>query len=203
MNESFHQNSEHSYFGEEQANIESEQNKNRIDNSKNSSNVEGIFVIINKEISHVIENGKDLSYSNSNSKISDHYQNKEQFLYSRYWCAKKNNNENDSSNIMINHKLYEKLHNNNINEKLEKENEKNKEEKILYYNKDLEETKSNDDFDEEDIQEQTIENKEKGINEINSIKVNNNNLNNKDTLTSLGQKINLYSEKKKYNRKKG
>ena len=191
MNESFHQNSENSYFGEEKENMDSEQNKNQIDYSKNSSNPEGIFDIVNKEIRHVIENGKDLSYSNSNSRISDQYQNKEQFLYSRYWCVKKNNNENDSSNIMMNNKLYEKLHNNNFNENYEKE------EKILYYNKDFEETKSNDDFDEEDMQEQTIENKEKGINEINSIKVNNNNLNNKDTLTNPALKINTNSDNNK------
>ena len=88
MNESFHQNSENSYFGEEKENMDSEQNKNQIDYSKNSSNPEGIFDIVNKEIRHVIENGKDLSYSNSNSRISDQYQNKEQFLYSRYWCVK-------------------------------------------------------------------------------------------------------------------
>ena len=196
MNESSFQNSEHSFFGDEQDNIDSEKNKNQVDNSKNSSNPENIFDKVNKEIRRVIENGKDLSYSNSNSRISDQYQNKEQFLYSRFWCVKKNNNENDSSKLMINNKLYNKLHKNNFEEKYE-QNENNKEENIIYYNKDFEETKSNDDFDEDDRQEQTIENREKGINEINSIKVNNNNLNNKDSLTSIGlnTSINLETDK--------
>ena len=103
-------NSEHSFFGDENYNIDSERNKNQIDYSKNSSNPECVFDKINKEIKYVIENGKDLSYSNSNSKISDQYQNKEQFLYSRFWRVKNNNNENDSSKLMMNNILYDKLH---------------------------------------------------------------------------------------------
>ena len=59
--------SEHSYFADEQNKPELEQNKNQIDFSKNSSNPEGIFDTLNKEIKLVVENCKDLSYySNSN-----------------------------------------------------------------------------------------------------------------------------------------
>jgi hypothetical protein len=195
MNESSFQDSEHSFFGDENYNIDSERSKNQIDYSKNSSNPECVFDKINKEIKYVIENGKDLSYSNSNSKISDQYQNKEQFLYSRFWRVKNNNNENDSSKLMMNNILYDKLHKNNIKDNSIKSDNDN-EENILYYNKEFEETKSNDDFDEEDMQEQTIENKEKGINEINSIKVNKNNLNNKDNLTSFEPNININSDDK-------
>ena len=114
MNESSFQDSEHSFFGDENYNIDSERSKNQIDYSKNSSKPECVFDKINKEIKYVIENGKDLSYSNSNSKISDQYQNKEQFLYSRFWRVKNNNNENDSSKLMMNNILYDKLHKNNI-----------------------------------------------------------------------------------------
>ena len=91
--------SEHSYFGDEQSKIETEQNKTQFDFSKNSSNPEGIFDTLNKEIKLAVENCKDLSYySNSNSKISEQQQYNEQFLDSRYWCVRKNNNESDSPN---------------------------------------------------------------------------------------------------------
>ena len=71
-------NSENSYFGDEEENMELDQNKNPID-------PQYIMDTVNKEIKYVVENSKDLSYSNSNSKISDQFQNKEQLLYSRYW----------------------------------------------------------------------------------------------------------------------
>ena len=118
------QNSENSYFGDEVEKSENDQNKNQIDFSKNSSNPEGIFDTVNKKIKYVIENGKDLSYSNSNSKISIEFQNKEQFLYSRYWCAnKKSNNDTDSSSPLTENKkskkinLKENFNNNKIIEK--------------------------------------------------------------------------------------
>ena len=174
-------NSEHSFFGDEMDNIESDQNKNQINYSQNSSNIERVFDTVNKKIKYLIENGKDLSYSNSNSKISDQFQNKEQFLYSRYWCVKKkNSNDTDSSSAI--------MENNKINLK--------EEEKILYYNIDSEEenninNKFNDDFDEEDMEEKTIEKKENDINEINSIKMNNNNLNNKDSLANSKSNSNI------------
>ena len=180
--------SEYSFFGDEIENMESDKNKNNINFSKNSSNLECILDTVNKKIKYVIENGKDLSYSNSNSKISDHFQNKEQFLYSRYWrTKKKSNNDTDSSSAIMENKI------NNLNE----------EEKILYYNinfnnddnnnseeeenniDNMIDNKFNDDFDEEDMEEKTIEKRENDMNEINSIKVNNNNLNNKDSLSLL------------------
>ena len=178
------QNSENSYFGDEIEKMEYDQNKNQIDISKTSSNPERMFDTVNKRIKYVIENGKDLSYSNSNSKISDQFQNKEQFLYSRYWCVnKKSNNDTDSSSpINENKKNNQKI---NLKENF-KHNILKEEEKILYYNPendDNENNKFNDDFDEEDMEEKTLEKKENGINEINSIKINNNNLNNKDSLT--------------------
>ena len=178
------QNSENSYFGDEIEKMEFDQNKNPIDISKTSSNPERMFDTVNKRIKYVIENGKDLSYSNSNSKISDQFQNKEQFLYSRYWCVnKKSNNDTDSSSPMNeNTKNNKKI---NLKENF-KHNVLKEEEKILYYNSendDNENNKFNDDFDEEDMEEKTLEKKENGINEINSIKINNNNLNNKDSLT--------------------
>ena len=183
------QNSENSYFGDEIEKMEYDQNKNQIDISKTSSNPERMFDTVNKRIKYVIENGKDLSYSNSNSKISDQFQNKEQFLYSRYWCVnKKSNNDTDSSSpINENKKNNQKI---NLKENF-KHNILKEEEKILYYNPendDNENNKFNDDFDEEDMEEKTLEKKENGINEINSIKINNNNLNNKD---SLADKSNL------------
>ena len=174
--------SEHSFFGDEQCKIEAEQNKNQIDISKNSSNPEGIFDTLNKEIRHVVENCKDLSYySNSNSKISEQQQCNEQFLDSRYWCSRKNNNESDSLNIK-NEKNEKKNNLNNDNNKNDNNNKKNSdfEEKILYINDEDEKKNINDDFDEEDMEEKTLEKKENDINEINSIKVNKNNLNNKN-----------------------
>ena len=165
--------SEHSFFDDEPNKIEVEQNKTQFDFSKNSSNPEGIFDTLNKEIKFAVENCKDLSYySNSNSKISEQQTNNEQFLDSRYWCVRKKNNDNDSS----------LLHKKEKNEKIINYNKNNKdfEEKILYINDEDEKNNFNDDFDEEDMEEKTIENKENGINEINSIKVNNNNLNNKN-----------------------
>ena len=171
--------SEHSFFGDEQIKPEVEQNRTQKDFSKNSSNPEGIFDTLNKEIKLVVENGKDLSYySNSNSKISEQQQYNEQFLDSRYWCVRKNHNESDSLNAKI-----EKSENKNIKNKKaskNKKNEKDIEEKILYINDDDENNNFIDDFDEEDMEEKTIEKNEKGINEINSIKVNKNNLNNKN-----------------------
>ena len=56
-------NSENSYFGDEEENMELDQNKNPID-------PQYIMDTVNKEIKYVVENSKDLSYSNSNSKIS-------------------------------------------------------------------------------------------------------------------------------------
>ena len=94
-------NSEHSFFGDEMDNIESDQNKNQINYSQNSSNIERVFDTVNKKIKYLIENGKDLSYSNSNSKISDQFQNKEQFLYSRYWCVKKKNSNEKSIGFIV------------------------------------------------------------------------------------------------------
>ena len=170
--------SEHSYFGDEQSKIETEQNKTQFDFSKNSSNPEGIFDTLNKEIKLAVENCKDLSYySNSNSKISEQQQYNEQFLDSRYWCVRKNNNESDSPNTK--NEKSEKINNNNKNDS----NIKNviEVEKIININDEDEKNDFNDDdFDEEDMAEKTIENRENGINEINSIKVNNNNLNNKN-----------------------
>ena len=190
--------SEHSFFADEQIKIETEQNKNQIDFSKNSSNPEGIFDTLNKEIRCVVENCKDLSYySNSNSKVSDQQQNNEQFLDSRYWGVRKNHNENDSSNtkneISVNEKIEKNYYNNNLNER-NKKNEKDInndnyiEEKEIYIN-DEDENNKFDDFDEEDMEEKTIEKRENGINEINSIKVNKNNLNNKDNLTINNKNI--------------
>ena len=113
--------SEHSFFGDKLEDMESDSDKNNKDFSKNSSNPECILNTFNKKIKYLIENGKDLSYSNSNSKISDQYQNKEQFLYSRYWCAKKkSNNDTDSSSAIIENKI----NNQKINLK--------EDEKILY-----------------------------------------------------------------------
>jgi len=182
--------SEHSVFADEQIKIETEQNKNQIDFSKNSSNPEGIFDTLNKEIRCVVENCKDLSYySNSNSKVSDQQQYNEQFLDSRYWRVRKNHNENDSSNtkneISVNEKIEKNYYNNNLNER-NKKNEKDInndnyiEEKEIYINDEDEKNKF-EVFD-EDMEEKTIEKRENGINEINSIKVNKNNLNNKDNL---------------------
>ena len=180
---------EHSFFEDGQIKIETEQNKNQIDFSKNSSNPEGIFDTLNKEIRCVVENCKDLSYySNSNSKISEQQQYNEQFLDSRYWGVRKNHNENDSYNTKNEKSQNEKkisLRNNNKNENKKNENNDNEydvEEKVLYLNDEDEKNKF-DDFDEEDMEEKTIEKRENGINEINSIKVNKNNLNNKDNLT--------------------
>ena len=172
--------SEHSFFGDEQIKPEIEQNKNQKDFSKNSSNPEGIFDTLNKEIKLVVENCKDLSYySNSNSKISEQQQYNEQFLDSRYWCVRKNHNESDSLNAKI-EKSEKKNFLNNKNENNGKKCEKDIEEKILYINDEDENNNFNDDFDEEDMEEKTIEKKENDINEINSIKVNKNNLNNKN-----------------------
>ena len=188
--------SEHSYFGDEIDNMESDQNKNNIDFSKTSSNPECVLDNVNKKIKSIIENGKDLSYSNSNSKISDHFQNKEQFLYSQYWLTKKkSNNDTDSSSAIIENKKNQKI----------KEKD---EEKILYNSEEEEENINNinninnkfddDDFDEEDMEEKAIEKKENDINEINSIKVNNNNLNNKDNL-SLTNNSNSNNDLKQIN----
>ena len=174
--------SEHSFFADEENNREIEQSKTQIDFSKNSSNPEGIFETLNKEIRLVVENCKDLSYySNSNSKKSEHQQYSEQFLDSRYWCVRKNhNNENDSFNIK--EKKIISKNNNKIenNKKID-----NNAEEILYTNdEDEEEEEKNNynfiDFDEEDMEEKAKEKNEISINEINSIKVNNNNLNNKN-----------------------
>ena len=184
--------SEHSYFGDEIDNMESDQNKNNIDFSKTSSNPECVLDNVNKKIKSIIENGKDLSYSNSNSKISDHFQNKEQFLYSQYWLTKKkSNNDTDSSSAIIENKKNQKI--------------KEKDEEKILYNSDEEENINNinnkfddDDFDEEDMEEKTIEKKENDINEINSIKVNNNNLNNKDNL-SLTNNSNSNNDLKQIN----
>ena len=185
--------SEHSYFGDEIDNMESDQNKNNIDFSKTSSNPECVLDNVNKKIKSIIENGKDLSYSNSNSKISDHFQNKEQFLYSQYWLTKKkSNNDTDSSSAIIENKKNQKI--------------KEKDEEKILYNSDEEENNINninnkfddDDFDEEDMEEKTIEKKENDINEINSIKVNNNNLNNKDNL-SLTNNSNSNNDLKQIN----
>ena len=189
------QNSENSYFGDEVEKTDFEQNKNQIDFSKNSSNPEGIFDTVNKKIKYLIENGKDLSYSNSNSKISVEIQNKEQFLYARYWCAnKKSNNDTDSSSPMTENKKNKKI---NLKENFNKN--KKEEEKIIYFNSDEKyekgENKFNDDFDEEDMEEKTIEKNENDINEINSIKMNKNNLNNKDTLSNKPNLINFNNNK--------
>ena len=172
--------SEHSYFGDEQSKIETEQNKTQFDFSKNSSNPEGIFDTLNKEIKLAVENCKDLSYySNSNSKISEQQQYNEQFLDSRYWCVRKNNNESDSPNTK--NEKSEKINNNNKNDSNIKNVKDIEVEKIININDEDEKNDFNDDdFDEEDMAEKTIENRENGINEINSIKVNNNNLNNKN-----------------------
>ena len=186
--------SEHSFFGDEQNKLENEQNKTQFDYSKNSSNQEGIFDALNKEIRHVVENGKDLSYySNSNSKISEQQQYNDQFLDSRYWCSRKNNNENDYL-IGKNEKNEKK---NNLKNEINKNDNNNKkendyEEQIIYLNNEDEKNNFNDDFDEEDMEEKTLEKRENGINEINSIKVNNNNLNNKnsDNLNNNNQILN-------------
>ena len=164
--------SEHSYFADEKNKPDLEKNKPQIDFSKNSSNPECIFDTLNKEIKHVVENCKDLSYySNSNSKISEQQQYNEHFLDSRYWCVRKNHYENDSykvekKNLLKNNKKYE----NEI------------EEKIIYINDEDEKENFKDDdfFNDEDMEEKTIEKSENDINEINSIKVNKNNLNNKN-----------------------
>ena len=186
--------SEHSFFGDEQNKLENEQNKTQFDYSKNSSNQEGIFDALNKEIRHVVENGKDLSYySNSNSKISEQQQYNDQFLDSRYWCSRKNNNEND----YLNGKNEKNEKKNNLKNEINKNDNNNKkendyEEQIIYLNNEDEKNNFNDDFDEEDMEEKTLEKRENGINEINSIKVNNNNLNNKnsDNLNNNNQILN-------------
>ena len=186
--------SEHSFFGDEQNKLENEQNKTQFDYSKNSSNQEGIFDALNKEIRHVVENGKDLSYySNSNSKISEQQQYNDQFLDSRYWCSRKNNNEND----YLNGKNEKNEKKNNLKNEINKNDNNNKkendyEEQIIYLNNEDEKNNFNDDFDEEDMEEKTLEKRENGINEINSIKVNNNNLNNKnsDNLNDNNQILN-------------
>ena len=186
--------SEHSFFGDEQNKLENEQNKTQFDYSKNSSNQEGIFDALNKEIRHVVENGKDLSYySNSNSKISEQQQYNDQFLDSRYWCSRKNNNEND----YMNGKNEKNEKKNNLKNEINKNDNNNKkendyEEQIIYLNNEDEKNNFNDDFDEEDMEEKTLEKRENGINEINSIKVNNNNLNNKnsDNLNNNNQILN-------------
>ena len=175
--------SEHSFFAEEQIKAEKEQNKNQIDFSKNSSNPEGIFDTLNKEICLVVENCKDLSYySNSNSKISEQQQYNEQFLDSRYWCVRKNNsNENDSLNVKEKKNVLKKNIKNENNKKLENNFE---EEKIIYLNNEDEDENDknnfNDDIFDEDMEEKNLANRENGINEINSIKINKNSLNNKD-----------------------
>ena len=175
--------SEHSFFGDEQNKVETDQNKTQFDYSKNSSNPEGIFDTLNKEIRHVVDNCKDLSYySNSNSKISEQQQYNDQFLDSRYWCSRKNNNESDylnGKNEKNEKKNYLKNENNKNDNNSKKENEL--EEQIIYLNNEDEKNNFNDDFDEEDMEEKTLEKRENGINEINSIKVNNNNLNNKNS----------------------
>ena len=186
--------SEHSFFGDEQNKLENEQNKTQFDYSKNSSNQEGIFDALNKEIRHVVENGKDLSYySNSNSKISEQQQYNDQFLDSRYWCSRKNNNEND----YLNGKNEKNEKKNYLKNEINKNDNNNKkendyEEQIIYLNNEDEKNNFNDDFDEEDMEEKTLEKRENGINEINSIKVNNNNLNNKnsDNLNNNNQILN-------------
>ena len=135
--------SEHSFFGDEQNKPEVEQNKTPKDFSKNSSNPEGIFDNLNKEIKLVVENGKDLSYySNSNSKISEQQQYNEQFLDSRYWCVRKNHNESDS----LNNKIEKINNNNNKSENNNKKYEKEVEEKILYINDEDEKNIFNDDL---------------------------------------------------------
>ena len=186
--------SEHSFFGDEQNKVETDQNKTQFDYSKNSSNPEGIFDTLNKEIRHVVDNCKDLSYySNSNSKISEQQQYNDQFLDSRYWCSRKNNNESDylnGKNEKNEKKYYLKNENNKNDNNSKKENEF--EEQIIYLNNEDEKNNFNDDFDEEDMEEKTLEKRENGINEINSIKVNNNNLNNKnsDNLNNNNQILN-------------
>ena len=175
--------SEHSFFGDEQNKVEIEQNKTQFDYSKNSSNPEGIFDTLNKEIRHVVDNCKDLSYySNSNSKISEQQQYNDQFLDSRYWCSRKNNNESDylnGKNEKNEKKNYLKNENNKNDNNSKRENEF--EEQIIYLDNEDEKNDFNDDFDEEDMEEKTLEKRENGINEINSIKVNKNNLNNKNS----------------------
>ena len=117
--------SEHSFFGDEQNKLENEQNKTQFDYSKNSSNQEGLFDALNKEIRHVVENGKDLSYySNSNSKISEQQQYNDQFLDSRYWCSRKNNNEND----YLNGKNEKNEKKNNLKNEINKNDNNNKKE---------------------------------------------------------------------------
>ncbi len=201
--------SEHSYFADEKNNPELEVTKPQIDFSKNSSNPEGIFDTLNKEIKHVVENCKDLSYySNSNSKISEQQQYNEQFLDSRYWCVRKNHNENDSSLNTKNEKGEKKniLKNNNKND-YNKKYENEIEEKILYINDEEDEKnnfKDDDFFNDEDMEEKTIEKRENDINEINSIKVNKNNLNNKnkDYLNNTYSNINENNTKNSLNKSK-
>ena len=171
------QASGNSFFGDEENKSESEENRNNIDFSKNSSNPEGIFDTLNKEIRFAVENCKDLSY-NSNSKISEQQKYNEQFLDARYWWAKKSHEKykiNNWSNNIIN--------NNNGQRDESQKKENDFEEKILYINDEDEKNNDNNDNDEfnmEDMEEKTIEKSENDINEINSIKVNNNNLNNKN-----------------------
>ena len=195
--------SDHSFFAEEQNKPEKKQNKSQYDFSKNSSNPEGIFDMLNKEIKHVVENCKDLSYySNSNSKISEQQQYNEQFLDSRYWCVGKNHdNENDFLSIKNDKKDNMKIKNNK-NEVNNNYYGKVIEEKILYVNDEDENNDFNDDFDEKDMEEKTIENMEKGINEINSIKVNKNNLNNKGNLNNNNSKFNYNNEVNTVNKSK-
>ena len=174
--------SEHSFFEDEQNKFETEQNINQFDYSKNSSNLEGIFDTLNKEIKCVVDNCKDLSYySNSTSKISEQQQYNEQFLDSRYWCSLKNNNDNDYLNYKIEkNERKKKLNNESYKNGNNHKKDNDFEEKIIYINNEDEKNNFNDDFDEEDMEEKTLEKKNDEINEINSIKVNDNNLNNKN-----------------------
>ena len=153
---------EQSFFGDEQNNKYSENNKSQINESKNSSNPEKTFEILNDEITKVIENKKDISYnSNSNLKSFDQQQVNDSLFNSRYWC----NNKNHESNI------------NYLN------NSDSKKEQINFQNLDksneiTQNSKSDEEF---FFNEEDFEEKPDSINEITSININKNSFNENST----------------------
>ena len=69
-------NSENSYFGDEEENMELDQNKNPID-------PQYIMDTVNKEIKYVVENSKNIKYKNNNYKKKEKFKNKKKLIYSR------------------------------------------------------------------------------------------------------------------------
>jgi len=168
---------EMSFFGDGLFNI-GENNKNNKELSKNSSNPEKIYDKLNSEIKKVTENGKDLSYqsSNSNSKILERPQINENLFDSKYW--KTNNKEikiNEENPIQFTNK-YEKLKNKNSQKKKLKNKiplpiSVSKKENQIF-----EQYSDTDDFDSDELNENSNENNEI-IHKVSSIQIQQNNLN--------------------------